>query len=185
MQVQPLLPLGYERTMVELRHNRQTVGSIAAKFGVSQSFVRRVLKANGVKLTAHRKLTQEAYEQLLADIKAEQPYVALAAKYGISRERVRQYAASLGMPSLRQRRQERKRQRLKERKQLRVQRQRKRHASVMDRYKTWSELWKKGCTAVEMAEALGLTSANAILVRMCTLRKLYPDMFPYRNQPGA
>jgi hypothetical protein len=43
-------------------------------------------------------------------------------------------------------------------------------------------LWTAGATSREIMEALGMTGApDAGTTRVSQLRKVYPDLFPYRN----
>lgn len=128
-----------------------------------------------ISLAARRKLESELPTTTDTD---------LARKYGLSRERIRQIRQQSGYPSsrfihaerIRRARSERREQ---EKREQRL-RQQQRQAKRLQLINQISKRWKSGATVPELAREFGVT-LGSMRQRVCELRTLFPDKFPYRR----
>jgi hypothetical protein len=129
-----------------------------------------------------------AARQKLEDELATTMDVVLARKYGLSHERIRQIRQQLGYPSsqiVRHAWAVRTRAKRREQKRLaRELRQQQRRAKRLLAVNRLSKRWKSGARVVELAQEFGYTRAFMRL-RICKLRKQFPEKFPFRFRPRS
>ena len=126
------------------------------------------------------KLCQEDRHLLEAEILAGKPHSKLSRAYGLSRERVRQIAQSLGAPTGREIQLVARHKKEQIRQQRAARRQEQREKQRYEHYRRWRELWYEGVPVRDMAEELGL-KPTSVGVRIANLRHEYPDWFPRRR----
>lgn len=126
------------------------------------------------------KLSASDLVELEAELLAGRSHGELAARYGVSRERVRQIGQRIGSPSGRELQLLRRAEKAREREMQRQLRHERRKCEHVERYKPWRELWEKGLRVKEMAKELGL-KPGAVSVKIVNLRKDHPTWFPKRR----
>lgn len=172
---------------------------LATQHAIPYARLRQLLVAAGVEIRAASsptygasgespasKLTADAKQSLLAELQlGQEQHVNLAKKYGVSRERVRQIAKSIGAPTGREVQHRRTSERKSKRQEDAQYRANLREQMRRAKYQHWNELWERGLTMNEMAQALGQCSAATIGVRITELRRRYPGWFKLRRGSRA
>jgi len=130
------------------------------------------------------KLTAARIQELRDDLKTKplMNHSELSRKYKLSRERIRQIAMDMKLPS-RHRLIEAARKTL-EREEL-LRREKYRETKSIRRFQQTQRLrdyWGAGLEVAEIAKRMGL-QPGTVGVRIVTLRKQYPEWFPFRNIP--
>ncbi len=190
----PTIPLPDAGTeMAQLYLAGSPVNAVALRFECAPHVVRKTLVSLGVKIrprgnvrgTTHKgvKLSLEQRGQLRAELREGQAptLAALAAKYGVTRELVRQMAAAIGV--VRYTRQIRA-EAARERRHLRRAAW---HATRVARYAAWQArcqriavLWKGGASCDEIARAEGLRDGRKAAYLIARYRARLPEDFPCR-----
>lgn len=194
MDEKPQLPPGL--TKDKLLHQYvlecRSLTSLAREYHTNYQQIRRLLTSLGIPIrgrgcSAYRgsahpssKLSVDSRNDLETALLAGQPHGELAREYGLSRERIRQIAETIGAPTGRQlqdrRRYERQRRKLERQQELQELRKREKHL----KYRPWREMWAEGVPIKEMARRLG-QKPGTVGVRIVNLRKEHPDWFPLRR----
>lgn len=130
------------------------------------------------------KLSPKRMEALKHDLLTDPTltHSALARKYSLSRERIRQISVDLGGPT--------RAQLLAARRKVEEQKRQKRSAQIRDARETkrfqqiqqLKKYWAAGFEVAEIAKRMGLM-ASTVGVRIVKLRRQYPEDFPFRNVP--
>lgn len=186
-----MLPPVLEQSLCEMALQGLPYRHIAATLQVSIDDIKATVRKHHIYLKgayaqrfaarAISKLTQEQRDELHTMIMdPENRFSALARRFNISKERVRQIAEEIGAPTGVGRRMVRIRKDAQEKESALFQRVHAREQSKEEHYAVWRRLWKDGAKITEMASYLGL-SAKSVGVRVTMLRKQHPDWFPYRH----
>ncbi len=193
----PEPPPGWEDTVRHLFiRSRWEIKRIAEHLSISPGKVRDLLKREGYGTLGrgcfirhgvyHRasKLTAAKIQELRTDLKTKPllNHSVLSRKYKLSRERIRQIAMDMKLPS-RHRLMEAARKTL-EREEL-LRREKYRESKSIRRFQQTQRLrdyWAAGYEVAEIAKRMDL-QPGTVGVRIVTLRKQYPDWFPFRNIP--
>jgi len=191
------LPPGFDQLVLNLYKDQGwSIKRICLQYRVSYRQVRRVLSQHHVKLRPagdytrpgsehpHAKLTKEQVDQLHADLRANVSHKPLSIKYGVSRERIRQIAQTLGTPTGRELRAMKKSKKLAETAKERQERQSKQSRAKYLRYSLWRSMWAEGLHIRDMAVRLG-TTPGTVSHRIAMLRRVHPGWFPLRHGPAT
>ena len=130
-----------------------------------------------------RKITLEQREEMREDLRSGrfQSMWMIAEKYGLSRERVRQYAASAGITAYSQKvrslaRQERER----EAREARAARQ----VAKEKRREIVGHMWQAGATSADIGRAIG-EDPRRVMEIVAYSRTRFPSDFPARREPRS
>lgn len=171
---------------------RAPINSICQELETSYTTVRAILDSNKIPVRGRgtytlrgadhpsSKLSSDDLQALETALLGGEEHGPLAAKFGISRERVRQIANGVGAPTGRQLQMMRRLKKQKEKDALRQKRQEAREQDRYERYRPWRDLWAQGYSVKRIAASLCL-QPGAVSVRIVNLRKDYPDWFPKRR----
>lgn len=180
-------------TLCDMYQQGLSIAKLSTAFALPYQYVRKVLAAHHVYVrpkneTARQgnhhsssKLSPQQREDLIELLKAgEKQHRDLAVMFGITRERVRQIAITVGAPTgkeIRRKLATYKKEHKHETSSIHaIERKAKKEA----RLQAWAKLWHDGLTLREMADQLGM-SHRAIGVRITELRRRHIDLFPYRR----
>lgn len=198
MEEKPPLPHGLtpEDLVRMYVQDGRTLSDLSSALHLDYQFLRGMLVSRGVTIRGRghtvcrgsdhpsSKLNKQDRQELEQALLDGQAHGGLARKYGLSRERVRQIALSIGAPTGREiqarQRQARKERQARRKAELEAVRRREKER----RYRKWSEMWCSGMTTREIAERMKV-SPGTVSVRIVNLRKEYPDWFPLRRPPAA
>lgn len=184
---------GFEQTVLDLYVKRgEPINRVCELTGGSYLKVKNVLKKHEVDVRSRgiytlrgadhpsSKLSHDQRQSLENELLAGHSHGPLARTYGLSRERVRQIAATIGAPSGRQLQLLRRAKRRRKKEEARRKRAEQRAKEREERYALWRRLWAEDLPIAEMAQRLGL-KPGSVSVRIVNLRKQHPDWFPRRH----
>lgn len=184
-----------EDLIVKLYHqDGLLVNQVAKTVGCAYSTVMGTLHRRGVPIRKRAacaprgsdhpscKLSQEELNELESELMGgRQKFGDLGAKYGLSRERVRQIAKRLGAPTGRQIQAMSRIARAAQESEAKALAAQARKEARLEKYQRWQELWDRGLTVPEMAAELGMTPGS-VSVRIVMLRRRFPSWFALRRQ---